>query len=103
MTDRSPNATKEEMQITIDLLRARGDSSIEMLDALIEEVESLLLRTRVYRDKLREVDDRLGITPQQRKNNAVVLGRRLLGKLAEGKTDEEVLKLMGGMNGQRTN
>ncbi len=103
MTDRSPNATKEEMQITIDLLRARGDSSIEMLDALIEEVESLLLRTRVYRDKLREVDDRLGITPQQRKNNAVVLGRRLLGKLAEGKTDEEVLKLMGGMNGQPTN
>ena len=103
MTDRSPNATKEEMQITIDLLRARGDSSIEMLDALIEEVESLLLRTRVYRDKLREVDDRLGITPQQRKNNAVVLGRRLLGKLAEGKTDEAVLKLMGGMNGQPTN
>ena len=103
MTDRSPNATKDEMQLTIDLLRARGDSAIEMLDALIEEVESLLLRTRVYREKLREVDDRLGITPQQRKNNAVVLGRRLLGKLAEGKTDEEVLKLMGGMNGQPTN
>ena len=78
MQDRSPNATKEEMQITIDLLRGRGDAAIEMLDTLIASSEEQNRKIRAYRAKLAEVDERLGIQPQDRKDNAVLIARRML-------------------------
>lgn len=99
MQDRSPNATKEEMQITIDLLRGRGDAAIEMLDTLIASSEEQNRKIRAYRAKLAEVDERLGIQPQDRKDNAVLIARRMLGKLGEGKSDEEIIAMIGAKNG----
>ena len=102
MADRSPNATKDEMQITIDLLRARGDSAIEILDGVIIEVESLLSNMKGLKQQLQQVDDSLGIKPVHRKENAILMARRMLGQQAEGKTDEEVLRMIGADNDRAT-
>ena len=102
MADRSPNATKDEMQITIDLLRARGDSAIEILDGVITEVESLLTKVKGLKHQLQDVDDRLGIKPVHRKENAILMARRMLGEQAEGKSDEEVLRMIGAGNERAT-
>ena len=65
--NRSPNATKDEMQIAIDLLRARGDSCMEIIETTTLKVENLLSELNTLRAKLREVDDQLGIQPQHRR------------------------------------
>ena len=102
MADRSPNATKDEMQITIDLLRARGDSAIEILDGVIVEVESLLSNMKGLKAQLQSVDDSLGIKPVHRKENAILMARRMLGEQAEGKSDQEVLLMIGADNDRAT-
>lgn len=102
MADRSPNATKDEMQITIDLLRARGDSAIEILDGVIKEVEILLTQVQELKQQLKNVDDSLGIKPAHRKENAILMARRMLGAQAEGKSDEELLRMIGANNERAT-
>lgn len=102
--DRSPNATKEQMQITIDLLRARGDSAIEIIESFKGKVEFLLNELTALHTQLRQVDDQLGIQPKDRKDNAILTARRMLGKQGEGKSDEEILKMIGAnLNERATN
>ena len=101
--NRSPNATKDEMQIAIDLLRARGDSCMEIIETTTLKVENLLSELNTLRAKLREVDDQLGIQPQHRKENAVLMARRLIGDAAKDKSDEEVLKMIGAYNERTPN
>lgn len=93
--DRSANATKEEMQQAIDILRARGDSAIETLHALRASMATDLARLDLYLAKLDAVDAQLKITSDDRKNNAVITARRILGDLATGKSDDEVLRMIG--------
>ncbi len=93
--ERSARATKEEMQQAIDILRARGDSAIETLHALRASLSSDLARLDIYLAKLEAVDAQLKITGEARRDNAVITARRLLGALAEGKSDDEVLKMIG--------
>ena len=102
MADRSPNATKDEMQITIDLLRARGDSAIEIIDGVVIEVESLLTKLKGLKQQIQNVDESLGIHPTHRKENAILMARRMLGEQAEGKSDEEVLRMIGAGNERAT-
>lgn len=98
MTDRSPNATKEEMQEAIDILRARGDSAVECLYALRDVMHKNLKALDAHLAKMEEVDRALKISKDDRKNNAVITARRMLGTRGVGKTDEEVLKMVGAHN-----
>lgn len=98
MTDRSPNATKEEMQQAIDILRARGDSAIEYLYVLRDTLRGQVTHLDAYMTKLEEVDKALNIDAKARRDNAITTARRLLGKIGEGKSDEEVLKMVGRIN-----
>lgn len=93
--NRSPKATPDEMQLTIDLLRARGDASVEVLETFLENLEGLVSSLRVHVKRIRDVDAQLNITKQDRVNNAVITARRMLGKIGEGKSDEEILRMVG--------
>lgn len=97
--ERSEFATKEEMQTTIDLLRVRGDTAIEILESVLAQLKPTLVTLEDAMSKLLQFDASIGIGTDDRRANAIIHARRMLGEKSKGMNDQEVLNALGGLNG----
>lgn len=90
--DRSPNATREQLQATIDLLRARGDAALDFIEAQILFHLNHVQKMHMMRLKLLEIDNQMGITTKDRATNYLIQMRELIGDAANGMTDDQVIQ-----------